>query len=117
MLKDENKESLRELLHLPHFHQYEKNYVDMLDHGKKLKLNLKSKIFKSKANENEESNDEQVNFEFEETANNVAEVEILCKELGNATDESISIDLESIDGFRSKVNYKLKYYLLAMLYN
>ena len=105
MLKDENKESLRELLHLPHFHQYEKNYVDMLDHGKKLKLDLKSrKNIKSETNTNEENN-EQENFEFEETNDNE------CKESVKSTDEdeSVSIDLESVDDFNptSKVNFNI----------
>ena len=64
MLSDENKDNLREVLHLPHSHQYEKKFVDMLDHGQKLKFSFKpKKKLQSESDTNEVIEDEQANVE------------------------------------------------------
>lgn len=106
MLSDENKDNLREVLHLPHSHQYEKQFVDMLDHGQKLKFSFKSKKkLQSESDTNEVNKDELANVEESDNF----DVDKLCNESGKSTDddESISIDLESVDDFNptSKVKF------------
>ena len=92
MISDANKECLREILGLPHSHQYEKNFVQMLDHGEKLKFSLKAKEKPEPESmeSNEKNRDVVANFKWSDSANE----ENLCSD-----DESISIDLESVDDF------------------